>query len=446
MADSPHPSARDPAVAAVFRRPFAEQVDFFRAKLGHLIPTERWTDVWKAQHDRAFMVAGAAKADLLADLASAVEKAIADGESIDKFRARFGEIVQQHGWQGWTGSESEAGRAWRTRVIYATNAATSYAAGRLAQLKEGGFAYWVYKHSDNVLHPRPLHIAWDGLTLPADHDWWRTHYPPNGWGCKCYVVGARDARGAKRLGGDPEKPIDPAWDQTDPRTGEPVGIDRGWGYQPGATSDLVREIERKMAALPAELAAGLAADLARREAVDYVLRHGRETGGDIEYAALVTNRIVWRKRGGHGYVSFTDEELRTMQGAVLVHNHPNPTSLSRQDLHLAAERELREIVAVGHDGSRYTASAISLDDLRRYYDVADRHAYSQIRPMITAGRITIEHAMRWHHHALNKGLARAGVMQYRGTSLPMDEPGWVDEVAAAIADNISALRRLTGGG
>lgn len=231
-----HPSARDPEIAAVFRRPFAEQVEFFRAKLGNLIPTERWTDVWKAQHDRAFMVAGAAKADLLADLAAAVEKAIADGESIEKFRARFGEIVARHGWQGWTGSESEAGRAWRTRVIYTTNAATSYAAGRLAQLKEGGFAFWVYKHSDNVLHPRPLHVAWDGLTLPADHEWWRTHYPPNGWGCKCYVVGARDARSARRLGGDPDRPLDPAWNETDPRTGEPIGIDRGWGYQPGATS------------------------------------------------------------------------------------------------------------------------------------------------------------------------------------------------------------------
>lgn len=242
MADSPHPSARDPEIAAVFRRPFAEQVDFFRAKLGNLVPTQRWTDVWKAQHDRAFMVAGAAKADLLADLASAVEKAIADGESIDKFRARFAEIVDRHGWEDWTGSKTAAGRAWRTRVIYTTNAATSYAAGRLAQLKEGGFAFWVYKHSDNVLHPRPLHVAWDGLTLPADHEWWRTHYPPNGWGCKCYVVGARDARSARRLGGDPDRPLDPAWNETDPRTGEPIGIDRGWGYQPGATSSaLLRE-------------------------------------------------------------------------------------------------------------------------------------------------------------------------------------------------------------
>lgn len=152
-------------------------------------------------------------------------------------------------------------RNWRTRVIYVTNAATSYAAGRLAQLKEGRFALWVYRHSDGVLHPRPLHLAWDGLTLPADHPFWRTHYPPNGWGCRCYVVGARSAAGAQRLGGDPGKPIDPAWEQTDAGSGEPVGIDRGWGYMPGATADIVRQIERKMARLPQPLARALARDI-----------------------------------------------------------------------------------------------------------------------------------------------------------------------------------------
>ncbi|MFN3595166.1 MAG: phage minor head protein, partial [Thiobacillaceae bacterium] len=169
-----------PDIAAVLRRPFDEQVAFFRGKLGDLVPTAKWDDLWKSQHDRAFMVAGAAKADLLADLAEAVDKAIADGETLDKFRQRFGEIVQKHGWHGWTGEDSKAGRAWRTRIIYQTNLSTSYAAGRLAQLRQAGFKYWVYKHS-GAEHPRLQHKAWHGLTLPADHPFWQAHYPPNGW-------------------------------------------------------------------------------------------------------------------------------------------------------------------------------------------------------------------------------------------------------------------------
>ena len=178
----PQPAAADPQLAFVLRRPFAEQVAFFRGKLGNLVPTARWDDIWKSAHDRAFMVAGAAKADLLADLAAAVDKAIAEGETLDAFRKRFAAIVQKHGWHGWTGEETEAGRAWRTRIIYQTNLATSYAAGRLAQLKDAGFRYWVYRHSGSE-HPRLQHLAWDGLTLPADHPFWQTHYPPSGWNC-----------------------------------------------------------------------------------------------------------------------------------------------------------------------------------------------------------------------------------------------------------------------
>lgn len=105
------PAAADPEIAAIFHRPFAEQVAFFRGKLGRLVPTATWRDLLRAEHDRAFMVAGAAKADLLADLAGAVDKAISEGESLDTFRRRFADIVQRHGWQGWTGSDTEAGRA-----------------------------------------------------------------------------------------------------------------------------------------------------------------------------------------------------------------------------------------------------------------------------------------------------------------------------------------------
>jgi hypothetical protein len=434
-----HPSA---SLSAVFRRPFDEQVAFFRGKLGNLVPTERWTDVWKQSHDRAFMVAGAAKAELLADLAAAVDAAIAEGESIESFRGRFGDIVQRHGWQGWTGSDSEAGRAWRTRVIYTTNAATSYAAGRLAQLKQGGFAYWVYRHSDSVLHPRPLHLAWDGLTLPADHEWWRTHYPPNGWGCKCYVMGARNARAARRLGGDPDKPLDPAWGQIDTSTGEPVGIDKGWGYMPGATSDLVREIERKMASLPKQIAAALGADitnLALEESIDWVVRQSKELGDRTEFATLITDRVVWRKRGVRDAVYFSDDEIDQMRGATLVHNHPSSRSLSGNDLFLALKSGLKEIVAAGHDGSRYVASDIS-DALKRYYDVADRHAFNNIKAMIDSAKISVAEAERWHHHAVNEGLFRAGVIRYQTYRL-RDVPSWVSDVAARIADAIAGLER-----
>jgi len=255
-------------LAATFRNPFAEQVVALRLRLGNLVPTARWDDIWQAQHDRAFMVAGATKADLLADLAEAVRRAIEDGTGIEAFRTDFREIVERRGWHGWTGEGTEKGEAWRTRVIYRTNMRTSYMAGRMAQLRAGGFKYWVYRHGGSI-EPRLQHLGWDGLILPADHPFWSTHYPPNGWGCSCRVFGARDMAGAIRKGGDPSKRLEPGWDVPDPRTGAPEGVGKGWAYAPGASvAETVAMLAPKIATLPDDLAAYLAEVLMRAEIGD----------------------------------------------------------------------------------------------------------------------------------------------------------------------------------
>lgn len=238
-----HPSSE---LQGVFGRPFTEQVAFFRRKLRNLVPTLRWDDIERQAHDGAFMVAGAAKADLLTDLAAAVDKAIAEGRGIEEFRRDFRAIVARHGWTGWTGEGSVRGEAWRVGVIYRTNAYTSYAAGRHAQLVAGKFPLWVYRHGGS-LEPRPHHLSWDGLVLPPDHPFWATHYPPSDWGCSCYAVGARSEAGARRLGGDPSKKLPANWQALDPRTGAPIGIGRGWDYAPGASaSDAVNALVAKL--------------------------------------------------------------------------------------------------------------------------------------------------------------------------------------------------------
>ena len=167
-----------------FGTPWAEQLAFFRRKLN--LPTEWWDDIQGAAHDRAFIVAGVAKADLLQDLRGAMDSAMESG-GLAGFRKQFKALVASHGWTGWTGEGSARGEAWRTRIIYQTNMATSYAAGRYKQLTEPEFAklrpYWKYVHADGQLHPRPLHLAWHGLTLPMGHPFWKTHFAPNGWHC-----------------------------------------------------------------------------------------------------------------------------------------------------------------------------------------------------------------------------------------------------------------------
>lgn len=164
-----------------------------------------------------------------------MDRTIAEDKSLDAFRKDFRAIVKRHGWHGWTGEGTKVGEAWRTRTIYKTNASTSYAAGRYAQLVAGNFALWVYKHGGSK-DPRHEHLhVFDGLCLPPDHPFWKIFYPPSDWGCSCYVVGASSARAARRLGGDPDKKLPEGWDRINPKTGVPNGAGRNWDYAPGAS-------------------------------------------------------------------------------------------------------------------------------------------------------------------------------------------------------------------
>lgn len=470
------------------RLQFEEQLQSLRIRLGNQVPTERWTDLWHAQHDRAFMVAGAAKADLLADLAGAVEGAIAGGQSIEWFRQQFDEIVAKHGWAH-TGE-----RNWRTRVIYQTNMSTSYAAGRLAQLRDPELRrlkpYWMYNHNDSVLHPRPLHVAWDGLTLPADHPWFRTHYPPNGWGCQCYITAVSAAEARRRGGRITDTPRD---DGTDPETGRPNGIDRGWDYMPGdtMTGDLQRQIGAKLPKLPSQLRPGLDRDINKippppaippdpippalpvprpsplpppspalpppaspippaapvrpsapvppsltrvhEDGVRYVLENGlREAAGRIEYVSVynVEGAIILQKRGRESAVEFSDDEIARMRanpGAVLIHNHPSSSSLSRADFSLQSKvLGGGEVWAIGHDGTQYRGRVLRAPAFAAVYPLVEEAIRKDLQARIYAGAIPIDEANLWHSHVINSVLAMLGVVAYE--RIGGDAPAWVYDV------------------
>ena len=309
------------AAALHTQLPFAEQIDFFRSKLS--LPTRAWTDLWQTQHDVAFVVAGAARDDLVSDLRGAVDQAIAEGTTLATFRRDFDSIVAKHGWS------YNGGRDWRTRVIYETNLRTSYAAGRYQQLKDGAERrpYWRYRHSEASEHPRHDHLAWDGLVLRHDDPWWDTHYPPNGWGCQCFVE-ALNARDLKRLGKSGPDTAPPIRTRTvtvgaqgpSPRTVTvPEGIDPGWAYAPGQAAALgpatCRYLRSSARRAPGVAAAGVAATLAResvRQALGNAWRRWRrESAGRgrqaeaFELGALSPEVVMALRRRGTAPVSAT---------------------------------------------------------------------------------------------------------------------------------------------
>jgi SPP1 gp7 family putative phage head morphogenesis protein len=212
---------------------FQEAIDFFRAKVS--LPTKTWTDLWQGQHARAFVVAGAIQADLVADLRQAVDAAIAQGETIEQFRKRFDEIVAKSGWS-YNGS-----RGWRTGVIFNTNLRTAYQAGRWAQIQQLKATRPYLRYTAVMdLRTRPLHRLWHNTVLPVDDPWWDTHYPPNGWNCRC-TVQSLNARDLDRYGlkiSDQAPPVDLVKrlinvDGAKVEFDVPKGIDPGFGYNVG---------------------------------------------------------------------------------------------------------------------------------------------------------------------------------------------------------------------
>ncbi len=202
-----------------------------RQKVG--IPSKRWDQHIGAVQAKAFTVAGATRASLLNDFHQSIIAAKENGESIGQFRKRFDSIVSEHGWS------YKGKRGWRTRTIYDNNMRSAAMAGRWQQIQrvKKTRPYLVYYTvGDNAV--RDQHRQWHAIALPVDDPWWDTHYPPNGWGCRCYVITATEKQ-LKRWGIEvSEAPEITTTQRVNTRSGEdygqvPVGIDTGWDFNVG---------------------------------------------------------------------------------------------------------------------------------------------------------------------------------------------------------------------
>lgn len=211
-------------------------------------PAFDWRDVWGEEHAYAFTVAKATEMDVLTGIRKSVDRAMRDGVPFEQFRAELEPTLKKLGWWGRqersdpvTGeiSEVQLGSPRRLQTIYWANTRTANAAGQWerAQRTKQALPYFVYELGPSEVH-RPHHVDWANrpTVLPVDDPWWDTHYPPNGWGCKCRLrpITRFEAERIDAPAGAPETEFQ---DYVNKRTGEttqiPVGIDPGWHTNPG---------------------------------------------------------------------------------------------------------------------------------------------------------------------------------------------------------------------
>jgi hypothetical protein len=186
----------------VFNRdPAAEAYDYLARKAVGGRFSFDWRDVEKEEHAYTFVVAKAMSADLLTDIHGALTSAMTEGKTKEDFAAELRPVLQAKGWWGKkrmvdpkTGEERlvTLGTPRRLGVIYDTNMRMANAAGVWERFTRSAATrpYLRYNHVPQE-HARPMHEAWDGITLPIGHVFWLTHYCPNGWGCKCFVTSVR---------------------------------------------------------------------------------------------------------------------------------------------------------------------------------------------------------------------------------------------------------------
>jgi len=222
--------------AAYMNLSFEAAIAFFRAKLN--MPAATWDAIWGDMHTQAFTVAGAMTDDIIESFRIAVDRAVSTGSTLADFRKDFDGIVEKFGW-GFNGSA-----AWRAAVIYNTNLSVAYQRGHWQQMTDPDVVktrpFLRYIRSSSA-EPRPEHQQWADLILPWDHPFWRTHYPPNGWGCKCGVVSMSERQvqrlidqGVNVQRTEPEIEYYDYEDKVRDRVIQvPKGIDPGWDYNVG---------------------------------------------------------------------------------------------------------------------------------------------------------------------------------------------------------------------
>lgn len=225
-------------------RPTEEVTRFFEEKA--LKPSFHWRDVLPEEHSFSFTVAKAVKAEVLTELRQAVGKAIREGQTLEAFQKDLEPALKRLGWWGKQGLidpktgelvPAQLGSPRRLKTIYWANTRTSRAAGHWerAQRTKRVLPNFIYRIGPSENH-RPHHVAREGTIRPVDDPIWDDWFPPNGWGCKCWIRQISQEETDTR-GGVSDPPTINMVEVTNKRTGKtewiPEGIDPGWNTNPG---------------------------------------------------------------------------------------------------------------------------------------------------------------------------------------------------------------------
>lgn len=290
-------------ISMIFTLEPADAVKYLENK-GYKI-TNNWHEMLEDAHAKAFTVSKMTDIDLLKDTHKTVTQAIKEGWSSGKAERTLRDMYIKKGWLKPEGTDGDKAKekeykhymARRARTIFRTNMKTAFASGRyLQQIQDVDFAPYLQYHCVVDSRTRPEHLELNGKVFRYDDPFWAKFYPPNGWGCRCWVT-QLTAEEVRRKGLIPGKSKETAEKEAqkevsenvlynrdtivDEENGTTVGIgvfktkgitgrdvfvqtDAGWGYNPGAAGwNLDVNAYAKLDGMPQQLKDKFISDMAQ---------------------------------------------------------------------------------------------------------------------------------------------------------------------------------------
>jgi SPP1 gp7 family putative phage head morphogenesis protein len=149
---------------------YAEAIAWFRNRVP--MTDEEFAALDVAERQKAFTVAGVTQARPIQEIFNAIDRAIADGTTLDDFKDEVGAQLEE----SWGGPDPS-----RVETVFRTNTMSAYNGARSAIFSDPVVREarpYLQFHAVEDSRTSDICEALDGKVLPADDPFWQRHTPP----------------------------------------------------------------------------------------------------------------------------------------------------------------------------------------------------------------------------------------------------------------------------
>ena len=162
--------------------------------------------------------------------------------------------------------------------------------------------------------------------------------------------------------------------------------------------------------------------VAFKKAIDFGVQNSRECLLTVDNKT--GNEVYLMVEGGKDYVQFPPQLITFFDQAkansiISVHNHPNNSSFSAEDLLLLSRFDsVKTVAVIGHDGTRYVMSigngqTPSTTEINRTFNTMVKKYYDHYNDLVQYGKMESRDAWKEHSHKAVSDLAKDFGWEYR---------------------------------